>query len=194
MPTIMQKIAELNLGAESNATTASILSRITSGPIAVDRVLYWLAEQGLYERDATTGQITGTIASLIVSGQTPVELANGLRTFINHLFRPGSKTIATHQAVWSVTAHALLTTLGQMEVLSESQIGAFYQLDGGKVFPDGVTEQQVADAKAAQLLDNALSWVNDRNELAMEAANAAKRANGATVQSIKDAAIAVWES
>lgn len=187
MPSIIQKAMELNLLGESDATVAATLSAITSGPIAVDAVLYWLAKNGLYDTDKT-----GTIADLIVSPTTPVEVAQGLRNLVNHLYRPGSKTIATHQAAWAVTAATLIAALGQMEVLSESQITEFYALDGGKVFPDGVTAQQVADARAAKLLDDAVSWVNDRNELALEAASEAKRANGATVESIKAAAAAVW--
>lgn len=188
MARIIEKITELGLTNASDADAAATLSVVTSGPIAVDQVLFFLASNGLFEKDATDGTATGSLAAIITDENADAQLRSGLREFVNHLHRPGSQEIATHQTTWALKAAGLLSVLQSAAVVTSQQVAAFYQLDGGLLFPSGVTEQQVATARAdqaaLQLKENALEAIKTRANAAMEAAGEEFRKADSTAASI----------
>jgi hypothetical protein len=66
-------------------------------------------------------------------------------------------------------------------------------LSGGLRYA-GITVEHIANVREAALLDNALISVQVKNAAAYEAAATVKRANGATVSAILEAARAVWDA
>ncbi len=143
--TIWQKITELNLWDESNEDTAGTLSALTSGPIAVGSLRLWLRVNGLLSRNPVTNAWAGSLAALLDQASP---FYAGMLEFVEHVFDDQMQTIATHQPQWAEKAAVLLGSLVAEEIITLEHVAAFYQLDGGLVFPSGVTAQQVADAKA----------------------------------------------
>jgi hypothetical protein len=100
------------------------------------------------------------IFQLLTSPDTSADLKAGLKRFINFIFLPGAKNIATNEAEIGRPAAMLLSALRSMDQITDAQIEEFYALDGGRLYPGGVTTEQVAAefVAEAQLSTMRAAW------------------------------------
>lgn len=145
--TIIQAATQFGILNQTAEQIADTLSAVTSGPISVSALRFWLRDNGLLYRNVITNALAGSLVSLMADG-SPFQA--GLVKLAEHVFDDQSETVATHQPTWALQAAQLLSGLAAAEVVTAEHVSQFYALDGGLLFPDGVTAQQVEAAIAAQ--------------------------------------------
>jgi hypothetical protein len=193
--TVQRAIIEHGLMDVPDEEVASMLSPLTRSPMECSTLAWWLREQGLADSTfvGLQVQLTGALPDLVINPQTPVLIAEGVRSLLQHVYHRGSRYVLTDRIETAGQVAAVVSGLLQMGVVTEQQVGAFYLLADGLLWPQGVTADQVSAAKAAILADAALERVRDINARAFEDAAAAKR-TGASPDEIIATAKAVWES
>jgi hypothetical protein len=193
---LAQAIVKYGMQDAEPIEASIILSAVTVRPIPVLDLIYWLSDErtGLLERDAITGQLNGPLADLVIDAQTPVELAQGIRRLINHLYRVGSKEIDTTEPAYAVEFRQMALALQMMQLLTADQIESLYLLGGGQLLGD-VPADDVQVAQVAIGLQQEREAVYSQCAARLNAMRAALTAAydlGDTPNQIKAAFNASW--
>jgi hypothetical protein len=122
-------INEINeLGDISSAEKALILSSLTKEAIDLQSLENFLSEEELAWRDEITGNWTGLLPSIIVSGG---EIGEGLAELFRHLNKIRSVHIETDKPEWAVKCSSVLAGLVALGHISQEQSDAVIALGGG---------------------------------------------------------------
>jgi len=139
-------VAPLEKQGYSDQKIASMLSSVTCGDILASDIENFLSDQGLAKRNPITGSWQGSLISLMEQGG---DIGEGLEELFSHLNKPRSVCIETSKHPWAEKAGILLTALFIGSHISESQLNEIYEMAGGKLHPQGVTEESIASSRAS---------------------------------------------
>lgn len=78
------------------------------------------------------------------------ELGEGLEDLFSHLNKPRSVCIETSKHPWCEKASVLLSALYVESQITEAEIAEIYKMAGGKLFPNGVTKEEVVSARVSR--------------------------------------------
>ncbi len=191
MQDIFKHARRLGVQERTDAGIAQALNAVTRKAVPVSVLRDLLRKRGLCYRDSVNnGALAGTLADEArKANPSPV-----LVLFLNHIWDDQMQTVATHEVEFGEAGASLLSQLEAAALIDADVVSLFYQAGGGKLFPAAVTVEAVTAARAADALDETLRQVKAVNDLAYEAAAAAKREEGATADSILVAAKGVWHA
>ena len=116
------------LGDISSSEKALILSSLTESAIDLQSLENFLAGEELAWRDEITGNWTGPLPSIVVSGG---EIGEGLAELFRHLNKIRSVHIETDKPEWAVKCSNVLTGLVALGHISQEQSDAVIALGGG---------------------------------------------------------------
>tara|TARA_R110000824_G_scaffold1036_7_gene5720 strand:- start:182 stop:772 length:591 start_codon:yes stop_codon:yes gene_type:complete len=128
----------------SNAEVSALLNTLTVNPLGCADLENYFSEQGLAERNPTTGVWEGLLINVILENGP---LSPGLGRVFSHLNKPRSESFYTHKAEFGPDMAELLGGMVAMLVISAVQHDDIYALAGGLRYSS--TELDVADAVAA---------------------------------------------
>ena len=183
-----QQVIDRGLGDRTPEELATLLPALTQSALKVEAVKAWLLNEGLWKE---TGKTTmgGTLATAAASDAA---VAGVLEAFYPAVFggATGDGTLHTNSPDHAPDYANGLALLKSKGLLTDTQIDAFYNLDGGRLWKD-VTLAQIQAAKsdydAGQLIETAVQGIRDRCVAATEAAEAEARTASATASSVTSA-------
>ena len=185
------KIIELGIDGDTDANIAAILKTLTVGPIKPLDAGTWLRVQNLWKN--TDHGMVGTFADAKPS--LPQLLKDLLDELWASIWGGQAELLRTDDPTYAAMFAQGVAGLKAAGAMTQEQIDAFYQLDGGLAYPDA-TEAEVAAARAAQVdlsaKQTALDAVHTQANAATEAAEASFRAGGTTAADITAAAQTAW--
>ena len=145
-------MAVLDLGNLTNAEFVAQNKDKTVHSIPVGEVEFFLAQNGLANRNAITGSWEGVLPNAIDS-------LPDLALLFQHLNGPRNVTIDTTDTAWAGLCGSLLDSLLGAGVLVQSQVDAFIALGGGyayigldEAYVQSFREEQAAE-EAARIAD-----------------------------------------
>lgn len=166
-------VLPLEQGGMDDAAIASFLSAKTMFDMPASELENLLGRESLAKRNAITGAWEGVLIDTMNEGG---EIGEGLEELFSHLNKPRSVSIETSQSPWAEKASLLISGLFVSSKLSESQISKIYFIAGGKQFPNGVTQDDIAaarkkvqDEEAALAAEQAVYEANMQRTQAIEA-------------------------
>lgn len=125
-----------------------------------------LSEQRLASRNPITSAWQGPLIDLMQQGN---DVGEALEELFSHLNKPRSSVIATTTSPWAEKCSSLVVQLVSAQHITEEQASSIYELAGGKCLPDGVTIEQIADARAKrEAFDSMMSRIADLDGLINE--------------------------
>lgn len=150
----------------SDAEIVALLDASTATDIPVADLENFLDFEGLAKRNPITGAWEGPLADEIVNNV--YGLGPSLGELFSHINKPRSTVVDTTVSPWGLNAKALTDGLVSAGLLTADQQVAFYALGGGRP-NEGITEQDVADARAEyaaevaerEAIDNHSDWIDD---------------------------------
>ena len=137
-------VLPLEQGGMDDAAIASFLSAKTMFDMPASELENLLGRESLAKRNAITGAWEGVLIDTMNEGG---EIGEGLEELFSHLNKPRSVSIETSKSPWAEKASLLISGLFVSSKLSESQISGIYFIAGGKQFPNGVTQEDIAAAR-----------------------------------------------
>ena len=129
------------------AEIAQALSCMLIKPILLADIENWLDFSNLAERD-DTGWI-GPLADTRTDPAIPQLIRDGVSDLFKHLNKTRATELHVNEAEYGVKAHSLLEGLSAFLISTDEHHAEFDALGGGHLYPDGVSEQEVADVIAA---------------------------------------------
>jgi hypothetical protein len=149
----------IELQSRSDAELAALLPHLTSGPIKVSRVIEWLRET---ESNGTplafrvafgASAFEGVLPALAQDGGTAPAVKQGLNLFFGHLLS-GDSELSTNGEKYAMLTAQVMAYLKGAGIVQQSDIDAFYSLDGGRPWKD-ITVGQIASARSTKLAKEA---------------------------------------
>lgn len=140
-------IAPLQAAELPNAEIAEALSLMLAAAVPAQELENYFDARNLAERGLTGWE--GPLIDAIGNEAMPAELRTGLSDLFKHLNKPRATQIDTHTPDYGVASHRLMAGLVAVGLITEDDHAAFDLLGGGHLYPEGVSEQEVADAIAA---------------------------------------------
>jgi len=142
-----KKAIELELTGDSQEIVNRLVA-ITNGKIPIIKVIDFLEENALATLDGFSYVWSGPLVDVAKHPETPSLLSAGLTSLFKHLARRDSVSIDTTSPAYAVQTLQMLTVLLQMQLVTENQVSAFYNLDGGRPFANLTVEQYLLDKDA----------------------------------------------
>jgi hypothetical protein len=144
----------IDLQGRSDAELASLLPHLTSGPIKVSRVIEWLREtesNGIplaFRVAFGASAFDGVLPTLAQADGTDPAVKQGLSLFFGHLLF-GDSELSTNGEKYALLTAQVMAYLKGAGIVQQSDIDAFYGLDGGRPWKD-VTVEQITASRAAK--------------------------------------------
>lgn len=162
---------------EANDVIAAKIQTLTKGRIQLSQLRFKIGEMeaGLVWLDHRTKLLKGRLIKFLdqySASTNPAiqELVEFVNKFVNYTMETNNVTIDTTDLAWSEPIYNALQALRSLDiivsaldavppvvekVIYQQHVDAFYSSDGGLKWPDGVTAQHVADAKAEKVAADA---------------------------------------